>query len=75
MREKHVRFQGPSAIISCHIKGAALPRSRGLNDFLRINRPEINTGAVLLTSIELTYRRGNELFTSQIQSFAETTLA
>jgi len=41
MQEKPVRFQEPSAIISCHIKGAALPRSSGLNDFLRINRPEI----------------------------------
>jgi hypothetical protein len=75
MREKHVFFQGPSVITSRHIESAALTHSRGLYHFLTINRPEINTGAVLLTSIELTHRRGNELFTSQIQSFAETTLA
>ena len=42
MREKTILFQKPSVIISRHIEGAARPRSRRLNNFLRINRPEIN---------------------------------
>jgi len=41
MRKNTVLFQRYNAITSRHIEGTALPRSRGLNDFLRINRPEI----------------------------------
>jgi hypothetical protein len=37
MRENPILFQWPGAIISRHFEDAALPRSRGLNDFLRIN--------------------------------------
>ena len=36
MREKLILFQWSSAIISRHFDDAALSRSRGLNDFLRI---------------------------------------
>ena len=42
MRKNTILFQEPSVIISRHIEGAARPRSHRLNDFLRINRPEIN---------------------------------
>ena len=41
MRKTTVLFQRHNAITSLHIEGAALRRSRGLNDFLRINRPEV----------------------------------
>ena len=41
MRENAVLFQELSVIISRHIEGAARPRPHRLNDFLRINRPEI----------------------------------
>ena len=49
MREKLILFQWSGAIISRHFEDAALPRSRGLNDFLRINSRKYMPARVPLT--------------------------
>jgi hypothetical protein len=66
MQEKTVLFQLPSVITSPRIEGRSAPRPQRINGFLSITVNGNKSVALLLTIFELTHRRGNESFTSQI---------
>ena len=56
-------FQCSSAIISRRIESAALSFSAGMNGSLSIMVTGNNSGALLLTMLDFTIRRGDERFT------------
>jgi hypothetical protein len=60
-----MHFQWVEGLARVQGKGARLPILRGINGFLSTSQTRNKSGALLLTNLDLTMRRGDEPFTKR----------